>query len=144
MKPTKPLFMTIASIPAIAIAVHCLWTSPSENTTNTTTLSPYSHTLNNQDSVIIDYAILGGDFSTHHYQVTWWYEVDPLDPLTPTEITKINRQILNILKEEAEHLNHNPIKEDINDGIRWARLTAMQITDPIMLDEIHIVYINMR
>lgn len=97
-----------------------------------------------QDSVIVDYTILGGDFSTHHYHVIWWYERDGMRPLTEAEVTKMNRQIMAILKEEAEGLSHRPSREDIANGVRWARLMAMQITEPVMLEEIQVQYVEME
>jgi len=97
-----------------------------------------------QDSVIVDYTILGGDFSTHHYHVIWWYEREEMRPLTGDEVTKMNRQIMAILKEEAEGLSHRPSREDIADGVRWARLMAMQITEPVMLEEIQIQYVRVE
>jgi len=97
-----------------------------------------------QDSVIVDYTILGGDFSTHHYHVIWWYEREEMGPLTGPEVTKMNKQIMVILKEEAEGLSHRPSREDIADGVRWARLMAMQITEPVMLEEIQIQYVEVE
>lgn len=97
-----------------------------------------------QDSVIVDYTLSGGDFSTHHYSVIWWYEREEMRPLTSAEVTKMNRKIMAILKEEAKELSHKPSKEDIANGVRWARLMAMQITEPVMLEEIQIQYVEVE